>query len=102
MNKEEAKKKLNRFMDQTSDNSNQQSFVDWRPKAIVYLHPDGDIHERKRYWIPQEIEVEEVVNKNISGTAEKKTTSLVHFELEPGLDESHSLLELHEKLLLTP
>jgi hypothetical protein len=30
--------------------------MDWRPKALIYLHPDTDIHERRRVWFSKEVD----------------------------------------------
>lgn len=30
--------------------------MDWRPKALIWLHPETDIHDRRRVWFAKEIE----------------------------------------------
>ena len=42
--------------------------MDWRPKALIWLHPESDITDRRRVWFSKEIEEKEEKGKRKKGT----------------------------------
>ena len=51
--------------------------MDWRPKAKIYLHPDTDLHDRKRVWFPKVIDTKEDEQSRSNRRAKKKPKSKI-------------------------
>jgi hypothetical protein len=41
--------------------------MDWRPKALIYLHPDTEIFDRRRVWFAKEIDEKDEKDKKGGG-----------------------------------